>query len=78
MKQKNIFYLLVERKSDGKRFVMWGNIKVKWYGYTYLFDFCPETHSNGIQTPFGRIYERDTDMRFNSREYEVINKMLCA
>lgn len=71
-KSKAKYYYLVERKRDGERFCMFGNLKLAWLGVSHLFQFVPESYGYAISSPFGLIHNVASDLKYNSRDYRVI------
>lgn len=48
-----IYCYLIQRNSDGKKFIAYGNTKIPSEGISYLFEFANENYSYPISTPYG-------------------------
>ena len=54
MKKRKITYCyLMERKSDGKKFVTFGNFREAWNKPASLYDFVTKMYPYPQETPFG-------------------------
>lgn len=73
-----IYYYLIQRKSDGKKFVAYGNLKNIAEGLSYLFEFVSEDYIYGIKTKYGIIKNISSDKKYNSKEYKVLHQYICA
>ena len=64
---------LVERRSDGKRFVMNGNLKECNIGSgRYLYDFANRDYEYSRLTHYGHIMNISTGKKYNSKRYRII------
>ena len=57
MKKRKITYCyLMERKSDGKKFVTFGNFREAWNKPASLYDFVTKMYPYPQETPFVRTH----------------------
>lgn len=72
--KKMQFCYLVERRRDGERFLMFGDLKQAWLRPKALFQFVPSEFEYAKETPFGFIRNISCDFRYNSKEYRVVRQ----
>jgi hypothetical protein len=74
----DIYAYLVERKSDGEKFVMLTNLDSRnWMNIgmgKYLFRLVSPNYEYGVMTPYGmrNNVTSDTD-KYNTRQYRVLH-----
>ena len=73
----DIYVYLVERKSDGEKFVMITNLNSRnWMNIgmgKYLFQLVSPSYEYGILTPYGVRSNVSSDYKYNSSEYVVLH-----
>lgn len=67
---KNFIYL-VERKSDKKKFITYGNFKVSWNRPCAVFPFVSTAYEYAKQTVFGLV-SNVSCARYNTKEFKVL------
>ena len=73
MKKLELYIYLVERITDKKKFVMYGNTKPNWYGLTNLFELEPE-NCQCVTCHYGNRGNITTDLCYDNRHYQIINQ----
>lgn len=68
------FYYLIQRKTDGKKFIAHGNKKECSIGLSYLFEFVGDDYPYAVKTPYGFIKNVSSDMKFDGKNYMIIHQ----
>lgn len=66
---------LVERKGDGEKFVMYGDLKQAWLKVTNLFQFVSTEYKHAKESPFGLRRNISSDLKYNSKDYRVLRQV---
>ena len=65
---------LVERKSDGQKFIMVGDLKDCNSGSgRYLYNFVFDDYKYARETPYGLRNNVSTGAKYNSRQFRVVH-----
>lgn len=75
MKKRKITYCyLMERKSDGKKFVTFGNFREAWNKPASLYDFVTKMYPYPQETPFGLCAHISNGLRCDRELFKVIQQ----
>ena len=68
------FYYLIQRKTDGQKFIAHGNRKEHYIGLSYLFEFVNNDYPYAVKTPYGLIKNVSSDIKFDGNSYRIIHQ----